>query len=392
MRITRKQWIVGVGSATLVFLIVWAMRPKPLPVDVAAVALRPLESTVEADGRTRVRDRFNVVAPVSGRVERLTLREGALIRAGQIVATIAVMPLDAQAVQQLTARLSGARAIALEAAAQARAAQATAAQLERDVSRTRQLAAAGAVAPSALEAAELSLAQASEAARSAAHRQQAAESDVEQARAALLGTSGPSPRVVVRAPSAGRVLRVPDRSERIVQAGAPLLELGDVNALEVVVDVLSSDALLIHPGDRVRLGQWTESTESDRPLGGHVREIEPSAFTKVSALGVEEQRVNVIVDFDEAPAAMGDGFRVDANIVVWQSESATAVPVSALLRSADGWAAFILRGGRATRRSVRVGHLAGQFAETLSGLEAGDVVIVFPSDRVTDGARVKPRS
>jgi HlyD family secretion protein len=368
------------------------MRPTPLVVDTATVGHRPLESTIDADGRTRVRERYAVVAPVSGRLERIQFLEGALVRAGDVVARLAPLPLDSQTLIQAHARVDAAEALALAASGQARVAAASLEQRRRELSRATRLAEVGGVAPRVVEECQLALTEAEESARGATERQRAAEADRNQARAVLIGRSG---AVLVRAPAAGRVLRIVERSERIVAAGAPLLDVGNPSVLEVVVDVLSSDAAAVRPGDVVRLAEWGASGgEATQALGGRVREIEPAGFTKVSALGVDEQRVNVIVDIDDAPLAIGDGFRVEASIIVWSSPKVLAVPRGALLQDdgdGAGWSVFVISGGRAERRSLRIGHLAGAAAEVLAGLEAGDEVVLFPSDRLTPGTRVKSR-
>jgi HlyD family secretion protein len=189
----------------------------------------------------------------------------------------------------------------------------------------------------------------------------------------------------VRAPVAGHVLRVHEESERVVLSGAPLLELGDPQAIEIVVDVLSADAVKIRPGAEL----WVEDWGGDRPLRATVRRVEPSGFTKVSALGVEEQRVNVIGDFADTPDGLGDGFRIEARIVVWQADDVLRVPSSALFRHGDGWAVFVMDGGVARRREVEVGARGPFEAELRGGLEEGESVVLHPSDRLGDGVRVR---
>jgi HlyD family secretion protein len=249
-----------------------------------------------------------------------------------------------------------------------------------------------------VEESELALLQSEEALHAATERARAADADVRQARSVLLARDvGGATTVLVRAPAGGRVLRVPERSERIVAAGTPLLEIGDPASLEVVVDVLSSDGAMIHPGDRVRLAEWggTDGGEHSTSLAGRVREIEPAGFTKISALGVEEQRVNVIVDLDTVPRGIGDGFRVDASIVVWSAPDVIVVPRSALLQAngenRTGWTAFVVKAGRVESRAVRIGHVGGAAAEVLAGIGTGEEVVVFPSDQVKAGVRVKTR-
>jgi Multidrug resistance efflux pump len=398
MKLTRAKLIGGSLVVIVVAAGALAFRPKALEVDTSTVARGNLEATVDADGRTRVRERFVVVAPVAGRVARITRMEGALVRAGDIVARLTPVPLDSQGLTQARARVDGASALVLEAAAQVRVAEASLDQRRRELSRAKRLADVGGVAPRVIEESELAVLQAEESVRSANERARAAEADARQARATLLGReSEGAATVLVRAPAGGRVLRVPERSERIVAAGTPLLELGDPTSLEVVVDVLSSDGATIHPGDRVRLAQWggSDAGEHVNPLGGRVREVEPAGFTKVSALGVEEQRVNVIVDVDTIPSGVGDGFRVDASIIVWTSPNALVVPRSALLQTNTGanggWSAFVVKAGRVEARSVRIGHIGGSAAEVLVGIDAGDEVVLFPSDQVKSGMRVARR-
>jgi HlyD family secretion protein len=398
MRITRTRIILAAIGLAVIALVVYTMRPKPLVVDTSTVVRRPLETTVDADGRTRVRERYVIVAPVSGRVERITRLEGSAVRAGEVVARLRPLPLDSLSAAQARARVDAASALALEAAAQVRVANAALDQRQRESSRARRLAEVGGVAPRVVEEAQLAELQAREAARAAQQRSVAAEADVRQARAAFLGQErGTTAIVIVRTPASGRILHVNERSERIVAAGAPLLEVGDPASLEIVIDVLSSDGATVHPGDRVRLAEWGAQAGSEQQPAswGKVREVEPAAFTKVSALGVDEQRVNVIVDPDAVPPSVGDGFRVEASIIVWSTPSTTVVPRSALLQanggSADGRMAFVVQSGRAVRRAVRIGHLGGTSAEILDGMAPGDEVVIFPSDQVTSGARVQSR-
>ena len=399
MQITKARIIIGVVGAASVVAIAFAMRPKPLVVDSVPVAQGPLESTVDADGRTRVRERYVIVAPVAGRVERLNRVEGSLVRAGDVLARLTPLPLDSTALLQAHARVEAAEALALQATAQSRVASAQLEQRMRELSRAERLSDVGGVAPRVVEECRLARLEAEEALRSAQERSRAADADARQTRAVLIGQAGAEPAaVIVRAPAAGRVLRISERSERVVAAGTPLMEVGDPASLEVVVDVLSSDGAMIHPGDRVRLTEWSgDAAEPRSPSTGRVRDIEPAGFTKVSALGVEEQRVNVIIDLDAVPRAVGDGFRVEVSIVVWSAPDAIVVPRSALLQSSERraataeWNVFVIASGRAEQRTVRIGHGAGASAEVLDGLRPGESVVVFPSDQLRAGDRVKVR-
>jgi len=397
MKLTWKLGLVVLGGAVAGGGIIYSVRPKPLAVDTALVARGPLEATIDAEGRTRVRERFVVVAPVAGRVERLIQVEGALVRAGDVVARLRPLPLDSQAMAQARARLDAANAIVLQAASQLRVATAALDQQRRDLSRSLRLAEVGGVSPRVVEEAQLAVTQAEESERSAAERLRATEADARQARAVLAGQErGPETTIAVRAPARGRVLRVPERSERIVAAGTPLMEIGDASSLEIVVDVLSSDGAGIRTGDHVRLAEWGTATngEMNDEIGGRVRDVEPAAFTKTSALGVNEQRVNVIIDPDRVPPMIGDGFRVEASIIVWATGNAVVIPRSALLQSpgaATDWTAYVVKSGRVERRTVRIGRVGGPSAQVIEGVAAGEEVVVFPSDRVTAGARVRAK-
>ena len=397
MRI-KRSYLIGAGIVAIAVALIWYVRrPKPMVVDSVTVTRGALESTVDADGRTRVRERYVVVAPVAGRVERIEFTEGTIIHAGELIVLLRPLPLDSTAMSQARARVEAADAVARQAETDVRVATAQLEQRRREASRAERLAEYGAIAPREVEEAQLARLQAEEAVKAATERVRAADADSREARSVL--ASQQSRAVVsipIRSPATGRVLRIPERSERIVAAGTPLVEIGDPRSLEVVVDVLSSDAATIHPGDRVRLAEWAGAVDAQETsrLGGRVREIEPSGFTKVSALGVEEQRVNVIVNLDASPSVVGDGFRVEASIIVWSAPSVVSVPRSALLQAkgkSGVWTAFVVRNGKAESREVRIGHVGGALAEVLAGVEPGDEVVVFPSDQLRDGVRVTSR-
>jgi HlyD family secretion protein len=221
-------------------------------------------------------------------------------------------------------------------------------------------------------------------------RERAAAADLKGARAALIPVTSAGLRasVPVRSPTAGHVLRIPDRSERVIPAGSPILELGDAASMEVVVDVLSTDAVRLKPGDEVEIVEWG----GDHPISGRVKSIEPSAFTRVSALGVDEQRVNVLIDLPERPATLGDGFRVEARMTVWQAANVTTAPASSVFQQGGGWQLFTVDEGRARLRPVVIGHRTGANVEIISGVAPGTRVVLFPSDKIADGVRVKPRA
>jgi HlyD family secretion protein len=370
----------------LVAVAAYALRPEVIEVETGTVGRGPLRVTVDEDARTRVRDRFVITAPVSGRLQRLTLREGDRIAQGQIVAWLAPLPLDSAARQVGTARLQAAEALRREAGSRVDQARAALEQARNTDHRRAALLQAGAISAEQKEQSASDVRVKSGELTAALARVKAATADVEAARAALLqGGQGSSNAVPVRSPVNGRVLRVPEQSERVVAASAPLLELGNAGALEVIADVLSSDAVRIGVGNPVEIVEWG----GDLPLRGRVRTIEPSAFTRVSALGVDEQRVNVIVDILDPPASLGDGFRVEIRATVWESPNVLTVPASAIFQRGGQWSVFVTGDGRARHRIVQIGHRTGSQAEVLSGLREGEEVILFPSDRIDDGVRVR---
>lgn len=394
MRITRKRLILAGSVVVIAGVVGIAFRPKPIEVEVATAQHTPIRVTVDEEGRTRVRDRYAITAPVTGRLERIAVEENAEVRPMQVVARIAPMPLDVQATAQAQARLSGAEAMEREASSRVSQARRMADDARRSDERIARLADAGAVSDRDREQSVLSLRVAEDELQAARSREAAAASEVRAARAALLA-AGASPAgatpagavVPIRAPVRGRVLRVPDHSERIVAAGTPILEIGDARALEIVIDVLSTDAVAIVPGAAVDITDWG----GDRILRGCVRTVGPAGFTRVSALGVEEQRVPIVIDLLEPASLLGDGFRVEARIVVWEADSVLTVPASAVVRDAEGWSVFAVQDGRASRRPVGVGHRTGATVEVSTGLEVGARVILFPSDRIGDGVRVRTR-
>ena len=379
LRIALIVLAIFVGAA-----LVLALRPKPVAVDIAVAAVSQMRVTVDADAVTRVRQPFSITAPVSGLVERLDVRAGDEVRAGDPIATIATPPVHSTDRRAAQARVDAARAATMQFAVQLSQAELTLAQAQRDDARARQLLQAGAIADRDAELAALTVV--SRRAELGAVRAQhdVALAELAQARAARdAAVEEPGAATVVRAPSDGRVLAVPDRSARVVAAGTPLLQFGDPRALEVTADVLSSDAAAVRPGQRAILRGW-----GGPPLDGVVRVVEPSARTRLSALGVEEQRLTVVVDPSQVPRALGDGYRLDASIVTWEGRALT-VPASALLRDGEQWELFVVRDGRAARTRVQVGHVGSGVAEVVSGLQAGTRVVLLPPDQLRDGARVR---
>ncbi|MEN9314629.1 MAG: hypothetical protein RIS35_1022 [Pseudomonadota bacterium] len=385
-----KKWMGVLVIVVGMVVGAWALRPAPLEVDVASVGLGPMRVTVEDVGETRSHDRFVLSAPVAGRLARIELREGDAVAAGDVVARITALPLSVRESDELEARLSAARALEREADRRALGAEAQLAHARRELERVRRLVRDGFVSSQAADEAIRAETAAATELEAARHRARAARSDAEAVAAGLRavrpGAGAPSP-VLVRSPSAGRILRIEDPSERVVAPGAPLMSIGDLSRLEVVVELLSSEAVRVTPGMPALLEGWG----GDEALRAVVRRVEPYAVTKVSALGIEEKRVDVILDFVDPPGPLGDGYRVTARIVTWASDQVLRVPVSALFRCDREWCVFAVEDGRARRRIVGLGHRNAAEAEIVSGLSAGERVIRFPVNALEDGTRVQPR-
>jgi len=395
----QRKWVILLGvAAAVVALVVYGMMPKPVAVDVAKVTRGPLRVTVGEEGKTRVQDRFIVSAPVSGFVRRITLDVGDRVTRGQVVAQLEPLRstvLDPRSRAQAEARVESAKS-ALDAAKEnARVATASEDYARAKFDRTMKLHESGFASKDEWERAESEARQARATLKSSKFAVEVARADLEAARTQLLyssgeGGRGPGGNIAVRAPVEGRVLGIPHKDEGAVEAGRPLIEVGDPRALEVEVDVLSSDAVRIRPGTTVHFDRWG----GDGLLEGKVRTVEPAGFTKVSALGVEEQRVLVIADITSPPALweqLGDGYRLEASFLLWEGNDVLQIPASALFRYEDGWAVFAAEGSRAKRRIITVGRRNGLVAQITSGLEEGEMVIPHPSDQIEDGTRVRKR-
>ncbi len=397
----KRRALLGIGIAAIAAVIVYAFLPQPVAVDAAKVTRGPMRVTVDEEGKTRVVDRFVVHAPIAGRLRRVTLRAGDPVRAHEtVLATLEPSDpalLDPRSRAEAEAREKAATAARERATVEVKRARTAVEYARVELDRARKLAATGDVSHQALDQAELAERSATQALSAATFAEQVAEFELETARATLLragsasgGGDGGSRAVELRSPVDGRVLALLQESETVVAAGTPLVEVADPRSLEVVVDLLSTDAVRVREAMVAALEGWG----GDQPLAARVRRVEPSGFTKISALGVEEQRVNVILDIVEPAehwASLGDGFRVEARIVLWEREAVLQVPTSALFRDRDTWAAYAIQGGRAVRRAVTIGKQNGLVAELVTGLSEGDTVIVHPGDRIEDGVRVTLR-
>ncbi len=399
--LSTRMMVGGATGLAVAGGLVWALWPEPIPVDMETAARGPMQVTVAAEGVTRVRDPYLVTAPVSGNAIRSPVEVGdTVLRGDSIVAVIQPADpgfLDARTRREAEAAVREAEAGVDVAEARLDSAEEELRHAEAELARNQALAARGAVPQRVLDDSR----QAVESRRAALR---AAQSEITRAEAALaraeahltepagrLGVPDPGDCCAeVAAPQSGTVLSVEEPSARLVQAGAPLLTIGDLNALEIEADLLTSDAMRLAAGARATVTRWGR----DAPLEAELRRIDPAAFTKVSALGIEEQRVRVKLDFTtpaEDRPPLGDAFRVFLEIVEWEEDDALQVPISALFRSDGEWAVFTVEDGTARERPITLGRRTDTHAQVTDGLEAGETVVAYPGGRVSDGARVAAR-
>jgi HlyD family secretion protein len=391
-----RRYVIWVVVAVFAGLIVWtALKPTIIEVDLADVVRGPLRVTVDDEGETRLKRRFVVSAPVSGRVLRIESRPGDSVTAGQTLAVIepaAPAPLDVRTRTAAEARAQAAASAAERAQADVQRVTVELTQADADAARARTLLDTGSGTREAVEQADARVRGLREAIKSAQAAVRAAEFEQAEAKAALIsGTDAASGRAVtVRAPIAGLVLRRIQESEAVVPVGAPLLEIGNLDDLEIVTDLLSTDAVRVKSGAAVLIERWG----GEGTLMGKVQRIEPAGFMKISALGVEEQRVNVVIDFvdpRERRPSLGDAFRVEVRIVVWEKPDVLLVPTSSLFRTGGDWSAFVAQGNVVVKRTVKIGERNEQSAEVLEGLSAGDKVVAYPGETLKEGTRIQPR-
>lgn len=381
-----RRWLPYSGAVLLVAIIVAGLWPRPIQVETARVARGTLQVSVNEEGKTRIKQRYVVSAPVAGQLRRIPFKAGAEVTAAQTVLAI----IDPVSPTLLDARTrSAAEAKRDAAAANLDKARAGLAFASSEFRRFQKLFDQKTVSIQEFESAQWRAASASKEQAAAEGALREAEAELsESVSGSAAGTNSACPREIL-APASGRVLRVLEENARTVTAGTPLLEIGDSADLEVVIEVLSRDGASICPGAKVEFDQWGGA----EPLLGKVRLVEPAAFTKVSALGVEEQRVNVVADLVTPPsqrAQLGDQFRVEARIIVWESKDVLKIPAGALFRQGNDWATLVLADGRAQLRLVKIGRTSGTATQILDGLNEGDQVVLYPGSRVRAGQRVTP--
>jgi len=399
LALLKKHPLICFIVALITGLLIWGFWPQPIMVEGIAARYAPMTVSIEEEGRTRLIDRYLISASVDGVTCRQQLKVGDTVKQGQVL--LGITPLQSQVLDprsraQAQAQVAAAKSALHAAQEQANAASASAQLASNELIRLQPLMAQALISREAFDKAQTQAQTTAASKRSANFSVEVAKYELEAAGTALqysaAADSGePAERVNVRSPIDGKILKVVRECEGPVRTGEPLLEVGNPSALEIEVDVLSADAVKIKSGMKVLFDRWG----GDNPLEGQVRIVEPVGFTKASALGVEEQRVLIISDFvSEAQLwnQLGDGYRVEANFILWQQENVLQIPASSLFRYKGGWAVFIIERDLAVRREVKIGQRNGLIAQILEGVNDGERVINHPSDEVDDGKRVEVRS
>lgn len=396
MKITRRQIYISVFAIIVLLIMVWGFLPSPVPVSVDQVQEAPLEVTIEEEGVTRVTDRYTISAPVAGYILRIQYEVGDSVEAGQELFQIQPVPdlISARQREVAEAQLEAAKARLKQAQENLRLAGEEKRIADVELKRIQNLFESGIGSEQGLDNARLEARRAAAKQASAEFAVNVAEYEIRAAQSTLQAfqASDGKEQISIGAPVSGRILKINQQSEGTVQAGMPILEIGDPYSLEVKVDLLSTDAVQVKKGTPVRIKRWGSNTVLD----GVVRIVEPSGFTRISALGVEEQRVPVVVDIlspHQEWAQLGDGYRVVADFVIWQGDNVLQVPSSSLFRTAgDQWALFVVEGGTARLRKVEAGRQSGLQTQIVAGLQPGESVITHPDERIEDEVRVEARN
>jgi HlyD family secretion protein len=393
LKITKKQIYISALVIAIVLLIIWGFLPSAISVNTDQAEVAPLEVTIEEEGKTRVTDRYTISAPVTGYILRIPFEVGDTVTAGQKLVDIQPVPdlISARQREVAQAQLEAAKARLKQANENLELALEEKRIADVELQRIQNLYEAGIGTEQGLDEAKLAARRAAAQKASAEFSVSVAKHEIQAAQSTLktFQASGEKEEIAISAPVSGRLLQIHKKSEGTIQAGAPILEMGDPYSLEIKVDLLSTDAVKVEPGTKVRIKRWG----NDRVLQGMVRRVEPSGYTRISALGVEEQRVPVIVDLISSRdqwERLGDGFRVVAEFIIWQGDNVLQVPSSSLFRiRGDQWAVFVVDDGTARVREVESGHQSGLKMQITDGLKEGEIVITHPDERIEEGTRVK---
>lgn len=383
-----KKWRGAILAAAVLIGVLWLLfAPSPIEVELAKVSKGPMQVSIDNQGQIRAHDKYIVAAPVAGELARIALRDGDPVRQGQLLAILKQLPLDARQQQEALARLDAAKALLQETGVRVQQTHTSLQLARKERLRIEALVGGGFVSPQAMDQAVTAEKTGSDEWHAAQSRQQAAAADVRNAASALIAfqKTGPdSKQIRLTSPADGYALKVHETSARTVSAGTPLITIGDAGKYEIVVDVLSIDAVKIRPGNVMLIDRWG----GEATLHARVRLVEPQAFTKISALGVEEQRVNVIADPVDALGPLGDGYRIEARIIIWSAPDVVKVPGSSLFRVGDAWHVFSVRNGRARERAVKTGQRNQDETQILSGIAPDEIIIRYPGNQISDGVRV----
>ncbi|WP_296225811.1 efflux RND transporter periplasmic adaptor subunit [Ralstonia sp. UBA689] len=381
-----KSLAVTTTVLALAAVLTYAFWPTPVDVDTGLVTRGPLQVTIDEDGEIRAHDRYVITAPITGRLLRVDLHEGDRIQAGQVIAIFVPVPMTPGESAGQRARVDAAEAVFREAQARAAHARADYEQARRDLDRGEKLLNSGALSRQEVEQMRTTVASGASDFAAARARETSAAADVRVAMANLKALEAGQP-VEVRAPTDTVLLRIEQQSERVVLAGTPVMLLADPSRYELVVDVLSTDAVKISPGMRVSMVEWG----GPLAMNATVRTVGPGAFTKVSALGVEEQRVHVVADLVDPPGKLNDGYRVQGRVVIWDRPDVLRLPIGALFRCGERWCAFVVENGRVVRRSIQIGQRNSEEAQVLDGLRDHETVVLYPPTTLGDNMKVRPR-
>jgi HlyD family secretion protein len=381
----KKIVLIVIAVLSAIVLISWLLTPSPLRLQLVRAAKGSLSVSVDNEGIVRVHDAYVVTSPIAATIERIVLRTGDTVTRGDVLAWLLPLSIDLQSREQTLARLQAAQARWSEATLQQREAEINHELARHELERQKALVRDHFISPQALDQLIARESTARAAVSTAQARTKAVQAALTEARAAVnTFTHAAERKIAVLSPASGRILSINQQSERTIAAGLPLMTVGDPSQMEAVVDVLSVDAVKIQPGMRLLLRDWG----GDTPLEARVRLVEPVAFTKISALGIEEQRVNVIADPVGSPWPLGDGYRIQARIVLWQQDGVLKLPGSSVFRVGNDWRIFVAENGRAKERTVTISQRNRDDVQIISGLREGEQVIRFPSRQVSDGARI----
>lgn len=382
------RWLQVVLIAVIVVIAIYLLRPQPVAVNIGTVERQAFFEAIEEQGRTRARNPYTITAPVAGQLQRPSLIAGDTVTSGQVIAVLTPPPQDARTTAYTEANIMAAEARLSSAEAALQETRSAYERVSRELQRRQELFSQNLTSAEEtelyeqMEVAERNRVQSAEAAVAAA------QADVESTRAMLLGSNPQDNQdgvIEIKAPVDGTVYRVFEESERVVQAGTPLMQISNQDILEVVIDLLTQDAVQVRPGNTVYLADWG----GDQTINAVVRYIEPEAFTKISALGVEEQRVNVIADLVDQPEELGAEYRVEAAIVTWQGNNALTIPTSAIFQRSDGWNTFVVNDDKVELRPIVIASRGRDFTRVLGGVEEGEQVVLYPSDLINEGTTVR---